>query len=104
MFYAICFKSYTMPFARRVVSCLSLRVLLLSPCNYNALYRTILRRPFVVCPRAFWRCASVRAASWQCCGGVDGTVYIRGGVVFFSSPKRRTCGGGKIYVSSSGLA
>lgn len=94
MFYAICFNSYTMPFARRVVSCLSLRVVPLSPCNYNALYRTILRRPFVVCPRAFWRCASVRAASWQCCGGVAvGGIYTRRRVVWvFGLPKRRTRG------------
>lgn len=92
MFYAVFYKSYTMPFARRVFPCLSPHVLPLSPCNYNALYRTISRRSFSLHPGGFSRCVPVRAASWQYCGGVDGTVYIRGGVVFFSRPKRRTCG------------
>ena len=82
-----------MPFTRRVFPCLSPHVLPLSPCNYNALYRIISRLSFSLDPGGVSRCDPVRAASWQYCGGVDGTVYIRGGVVFFSRPKRRTCGG-----------
>ena len=42
--------------------------------------------------RVSLRCVPVRAASWQCCGGVWCWRYIRGGLVFFSRPKRRTCG------------
>lgn len=90
-----------MPFARRVLSCLSLRVLPSSPRNYNALYRTISRRPLrciraascgvlLVCPCGVHLYALHRGNVAAACGVL--AVYIRGGLAFFSRPKRRTSG------------
>lgn len=63
-----------MPFARRVLSCLSLRVLPSSPRNYNALYRTISRLSFSLDPGGVSRCVPVHP------GGVHLYALHRGNV------------------------
>ena len=72
----------------------------LSPRNYNALYRIISRLSFSLDPGGVSRCVPRRPGGVHlyalhrgnvaaACGVA---VYIRGGLVFFSRPKRRTCG------------
>ena len=78
-----------------------------NPRNYNALYRIISRRSFSLHPGGFRGVSSCVLAVWICtrcivailrrCVDLGG-IYS-GGLVFFSRPKRRTCGGCKDYIS-----
>ena len=101
MLCAIYYEPYTRPFARRVLSHFHTYVLPSSPHNYNALYRTISRCSFSLDPGGFRGVSSCVLAVCICTRCIVAmlrwawmlAVYIRGGLVFFSRPKRRVCGG-----------
>lgn len=103
------YKPYTMPFARRVLSYFHTYVSPSSPRNYNALHRTISRRSFSLHPGGFRGVSScvlavrictrcIRAMLRRCVDRGCWQYIYSGGLVFFSRPKRRTCGEWRKFV------